>query len=101
MHIIGFPLCRILVTIRNQATIVPFLVYALLTLIELTCCFLVFLVPQLDQVLQGQRLENPGHFNAMDEGEGDGGGKTSSNSLLTPELDGKVQMESVQQNLSN
>ena len=74
MHIIGFPLCRILVTIRNQATIVPFLVYALLTIIELTRCFLVFLVPQLDQVLQGQRLENPGYFNAMDEGEGDGWG---------------------------
>ena len=100
MHIIGFPLFRILVTIRNQATIVPFLVYALLTLIELTCCFLVFLVPQLDQVLQGQGLEKSGHFNAMDEGGGSGG-KTSSNSLLTPELDGKVQMESVQQNLSN
>ena len=50
MHVIGFPLCRVLVTIRNKATIIPVLVNMFPTKQQFTRCYLVLLVLQL-QVL--------------------------------------------------
>ena len=47
-------------TIRDQATIVPILVYVLLTLIKLIRCFLVFLVLQLEKDLRGKGLGKGG-----------------------------------------
>ena len=37
MHIIGLPFCRVFVTVRNQAAVVPILVYVLHIVKQLTC----------------------------------------------------------------
>ena len=86
MHLIGFPLCWVLVAVWDQATVVPILVHVLLIGIQLIRRFFVFLVFQF-QVLQGN-----GFLYWL---------FTSSNELLAPpKREGKEQRESVQQNLS-
>ena len=47
MHLIGLPFCRVFVTVRNQAAVVPLLVHVLHAVKELICRFTVLLIFQL------------------------------------------------------
>ena len=52
MHLIGLPFSRVFVTVRNQAAVVPILVHVLHAVIQVTCCYTVLLIFQLQLHLQ-------------------------------------------------
>ena len=82
VHIIGFPFFRVLVTVRDQATIVPILVYVLLAEIQLTCPILRLVVFQFEVLANKQNYD---------------GGKDTFSSKTS--MDGYLHTDNVQQNL--
>ena len=56
VHLIGFPFSRVLVTVGDQATVVPILVHVLHAVKQLACRHLVLLVFQL-QVLANRNYD--------------------------------------------
>ena len=50
VHLIGLPFCRVLVTVGNQAAVIPILVHVLHTVKQLTCCNTIRLIWSSDQL---------------------------------------------------